>query len=204
MKLIMKYLMPILIVLFVITGFAAAETAYVKGLMKITMRTGPGQDHKIIAMLKSGDKLEMLDSKNGWSEVKNSRGAQGWVLTRFITDNVPVSLIVDKLKKQVSDLSEELENVKKQNMALSAKAKQSKAIEDSYYRLKKESANLIILEKKYKKTSALSEKQQVRIGALEKQLRNSDIKWFLSGGGVLLIGIFLGISSGRKRKTSLL
>ncbi len=204
MKLIMRYLTPILIVLFVITGFATAKTVYVKGLMKITMRTGPGQDHKIIAMLKSGDRLEMLDSKDGWSNVQNSRGAQGWVLTRFITENAPVALIVNMLKQENKDLTEKLENLKKQNMDLGARAKQSKTIENSYYRLKKESANFLILEKKYKKTAGLSEKQQARISALEKQLRNSYIKWFLSGGGVLFIGIFLGMSSGKKRRTSLI
>ena len=193
-----------LMIVFFISGYAAAETVYVKGVMKITMRTGPGRDHKIIAMIKSGDSLEMLDSKDGWSNVKTFSGKVGWVLTRFITDKVPVSLLVSKLKQQNKELSESLENVKKTNLALDEKAKQSKTIEEAYYRLKKESADFLTLEKKYRKTAALFKKQQVRISFLEKQLRKSDIKWFLSGSGVLLIGILLGIGTGRKRKNSLL
>ncbi len=204
MKPITGYLISMLMIIFFISGYAAAETVYVKGVMKITMRTGPGRDHKIIAMIKSGDSLEMLDSKDGWSNVKTFSGKVGWVLTRFITDKVPVSLLVSKLKQQNKELSESLENVKKTNLALDEKAKQSKTIEVAYYRLKKESADFLTLEKKYRKTAALFKKQQVRISFLEKQLRKSDIKWFLSGSGVLLIGILLGIGTGRKRKNSLL
>ncbi len=204
MKSITGYLISMLIITFFISGYAAAETVYVKGVMKITMRTGPGRDHKIIAMIKSGDSLEMLDSKNGWSNVKTFSGKVGWVLTRFITDKVPVSLLVSQLKQQNKDLSETLENVKKKNVALDEKAKKSKTIEEAYYRLKKESADFLTLEKQYRKTAALFKQQQVRISFLEKQLRKSDIKWFLSGSGVLLIGILLGIGTGRKRKNSLL
>jgi len=204
MKSIPVYLISMFIIILIVSGFAAAETVYVKGVMKITMRTGPGRDHKIVAMLKSGDSLEMLDSKNGWSSVETASGKQGWVLTRFITDKAPVSLIVNKLKQQNKDLSETLENIKMQNMALNEKAKQSKTIEDAYHRLKKESADFLTLEKQYKKTAALFKKQQVRISFLEKQLRKSDIKWFLGGSGVFLIGILLGIGTGRKRRTSLL
>jgi len=122
----------------------------------------------------------------------------------FITNKVPVSLIVSKLKKQNKDLSETLENLKKQNMALDEKAKQSKTIEEAYYRLKKESANFLTLEKQYRKTATLFKKQQARISFLETQLSKSDIKWFLSGSGVLLIGILFGIGTGRKRKNALL
>ena len=204
MKSIPGYLISIFFVILVVSGFAAAETVYVNGIMKITMRTGPGREHKIIAMLKSGESLEMLDSKNGWSSVKTASGKQGWVLTRFITNKVPVSLIVSKLKKQNKDLSETLENLKKQNMALDEKAKQSKTIEEAYYRLKKESANFLTLEKQYRKTATLFKKQQARISFLETQLSKSDIKWFLSGSGVLLIGILFGIGTGRKRKNALL
>jgi len=204
MKSIPVYLISMFIIILIVSGFAAAETVYVKGVMKITMRTGPGRDHKIVAMLKSGDSLEMLDSKNGWSRVKTASGKLGWVLTRFITNKVPVSLIVNKLKQQNKELSETLKNLKMQNIALNEKAKQSKTIEEAYHRLKKKSADFFTLEKQYKKTAALFKKQQVRISFLEKQLRKSDIKWFLSGSGVFLIGILLGVGTGRKRRTSLL
>ncbi len=204
MKLITGYCIFTLVLLLAFTCSSNAETVYVNGIMKITMRTGPGQNHKIVAMLKSGDSLELLDNKNGWSLVKADNGKQGWVLTRFITKNMPVVLMVNKLKDQNKVLSEALDKLKQQNKVLSEQAKQSKIIEESYYRLKKESANFLSLEKKYKKTAVSFKKQQKRIAFLEKQLRNEDIKWFLSGSGVLLIGIFLGISAGRKRKSSLL
>ncbi len=200
-----EYLIFMLVLLFAFAGSTSyAETVYVNGVMKITMRTGPGQDHKIVTMLKSGDRLEMFDSKNGWSNVKTTGGKQGWVLTRFITKKIPVVLLVNQLKQQNMILSGMLAKLKQQNRELSEKARQSKIMEKSYYELKKESADFLSLEKKYKKTATISEKQRKRIASLEKELKNNDIRWFLSGGGVLLIGIFLGVSAGRKRKNSLL
>ena len=204
MKSIIKYLMLILSLSIVITGFAAAETVYVKGVMKITMRTGPSPNHKIVTMVKSGEALEMIDRKNDWSQVKTVDGKQGWVLTRFITTNTPAILMFNELKKKNKILSKMLDNVKQRNTALSNKAGQLMAIEKSYYRLKRESANFLSFEKKYKKIKTKFQEQQDNIKRLEKELRNEDIKWFLSGGGVLLVGILLGMSSKKKRTNSLL
>ena len=41
---------------------AWAETKYVGDLTEITFRTGPGIDHKIVEMLKSGQKVEVVQA----------------------------------------------------------------------------------------------------------------------------------------------
>ncbi|MFO7912531.1 MAG: SH3 domain-containing protein, partial [Desulfotignum sp.] len=46
------------------------------------MRTGPGVEHKIVAMLVSGTRLEILEYQDDWSMVQTDDQKSGWVLTR--------------------------------------------------------------------------------------------------------------------------
>lgn len=190
--------------LILFAGSALAETVYVKGVMKITMRTGPGVDHKIITMVKSGDSLEIIESNEAWSHVRSSKGRDGWVLSRFVTPEVPVVLLVDGLKKKNTELSDLLGRLKTENAELSGTRTKLRNLEKSYALLKKESADFLGLEKKYEKATKGFKEQQEHIAALEKTLGNEDIKWFLSGAGVLVAGIFLGMSAKKKKRSSLL
>jgi SH3 domain protein len=190
--------------LILFAGSALAGTVYVKGVMKITMRTGPGVDHKIVTMVKSGDSLEIIESNEAWSHVRASKGREGWVLTRFVTPEVPVVLLVDGLKKKNTELSDLLERLKAENAELSGTRTKLRNLEKSYTLLKKESADFLGLEKKYEKATKGFQEQQEHIAALEKSLGNEDIKWFLSGAGVLVAGIFLGMSAKKKKRNSLM
>ncbi len=194
---------------------ASAQTVYVRGVMKITMRTGPGMGNKIIDMINSGDALTMIERQKDWSMVKTGRGKEGWVLTRFITGEVPLSIVVEQLRGKNEKLSGALDDLKKKNIELSEGLKEKnealvtietsyKSIEEKYRLLQKESAEFLALKKRYNEASSLYKKQQEHVLALEKSLGKEDIKWFLSGAGVLVVGILLGLSARKKRKSSLL
>ncbi len=68
---------------------AHAETMYIGDIVKITVRTGPGTEHKIITMVQSGQQVEVLQPDIHWSEVRLKNGKQGWVLNRFLTSEKP-------------------------------------------------------------------------------------------------------------------
>ncbi|ACN14253.1 hypothetical protein HRM2_11410 [Desulforapulum autotrophicum HRM2] len=204
MKSTLNFTIFILILSTLICGTALGETVYVKGIMKITMRTGPGVEHKIIAMLESGDNLELIESGDGWSHVRNVDGKDGWVLTRYVTSEVPKTLIADRLKSENSALSEVIEKVKAENAELAGIKAKFETLDHSYSLLKKESADFLILKEKYEKVAKAYKDQEARNAALEKSLGNEDVKWFLSGAGVLFVGILLGMSARKKKRNSLL
>lgn len=183
---------------------ALAETVYVRGVMQITMRTGPGVSNKIIAMLDSGDPLEILEPNDDWTRVRAENGKEGWVLTRFITRDEPLTSVVEKLRKKNEQLTAELETIKTKNAELTQAAEKLRGIEQSYARLKKESADFLELEKKYTEATSTFKEQQERIAALEKSLGSEDIKWFISGAVIFIIGLLLGLSTRKKRRSSLL
>ena len=201
----MKYSAGILFLIIIgLAGTVYAERVYVSELMKITMRTGPGVSHKIIAMVASGDSLEIIERGSDWSRVRKSDGKEGWVLSRFITNKVPVILTVEKLRQKNTELSELLEKTRTEKEALSGTREKLETLEKEYNALKNKSANFLATEKKYNEAVKKMAEQENRISVLESQLNNEDIRWFLSGAGVLILGIIFGMSARKQRKSSLL
>ncbi|MEA1899769.1 MAG: TIGR04211 family SH3 domain-containing protein [Thermodesulfobacteriota bacterium] len=214
----MKSFIVFFIVLF--STVVQAETLYISDIIKITVRTGPGINHKIIAMIESGERVEVLKTEEpdkDWSLVRIANGKEGWVLSRFLKSKEPDRLVLDRLKKKHNVLKkqavstiEENKVYKKENKRLNVELKTnkeiSKKIKSSYETLKKESAEFLELKSNYGKTSSKLIEQTKKAKKLEEELTSlllqQNIKWFLSGAGVLLLGFVIGFSTKRQRRRS--
>ncbi|MCF6247184.1 MAG: TIGR04211 family SH3 domain-containing protein [Desulfobacula sp.] len=191
----------ILVIGFVSVSSSYAEDIYVTGITNITMRTGPGVGHKIVAMLKSGTKLEILQYEKDWSQVKTGSGKLGWVLSRFLTQKVPDALLVSKLERQTQNLREKLNRIEENNKNLTIQNAKLVQIEEKYNKLKKESSDFLKLDAKHKEVVKQYQEQKGRIEVLEDESKNEIKYWLLIGPGVFIVGLFLGLST-RKKKTS--
>jgi SH3 domain protein len=207
------------ICLVLLSAAVMAETKYyINDSMKITMRTGPATDRKIIALLNVGQEVEVLKAENEWTLVRLlSSGKEGWVISRFITDQTPDSMQLEALRKnhrilqaKAESLMEENKALKEENIKLttdlnSSETKQQ-SISKSYETLKRESKEFLDLQTKYKaSTSKLAEQTQKAEkfeDELTRLLWNKNIKWFLSGAGVLVLGFIIGFSTKRQRRHS--
>jgi len=85
MKNLNAWFWMVLIGALILPAASRAETVYVSEEFEITMRTGPGNDRKIISLIKSGNTMEILEKGQEWSMVRIPSGKEGWVLTRYIT-----------------------------------------------------------------------------------------------------------------------
>ncbi|MEE8540493.1 MAG: TIGR04211 family SH3 domain-containing protein [Desulfobacterales bacterium] len=211
--------------LFLLYGSVAAGTKYVREILYVTLREAPGLNHKVITTIPSGQELEILKADNEWTQVKIANGTTGWVLSRYVTSKLPSSYLVSRLKagqetllgqaKSMSDknknLQAELQRLKEQSQNRiteleNAKQKLTQASR-SYGDLKKDSAGYLQLKTNYEKTVAqLSEAKKTvekYQKALEKIEFRNDVKWFLSGAGVLVFGFLIGLSARPRRKSSL-
>jgi SH3 domain protein len=204
MKKIAQSLLVISLWLVAFTGLSFAEDIYVTGITNITMRTGPGTEHKIVAMLKSGTKLEIVQYQNDWSHVKTSYGKVGWVLSRFLTPKVPPALIVEALENNNQELILKLEAVEEENKTLTVKNATLVQIEEKYEKLKKESTEFLKLDAKYEEMRKQYEAQKSQVETLEESLNNEPKLWFLIGPGVFIVGLFFGLSTRKKKRSSLL
>jgi len=216
----MKHFVFIGIFIFICSPIVKAEKMYISDIIKITLRTGPGIDHKIITMVSSGQEVEVLIPNEKWTNVRTLDGKEGWVLNRFLTPKKPSSLLLERLKKKHTKLTDYSESLFKENKKLKDESKRlnsglssSKAalkqLSESYEALKRESSGFIELKTNYQKTMSRLSKQTKKANKFEEELIQlqiaHNIRWFLAGSGVLILGFLIGFSAKRqKRRSSLL
>lgn len=215
MKQVLKQIVFLGIVLMCFSANGFAETMYVTDLIKLTLRSGPSTEHKILSVIESGQQLEMLEPGEDWSLVRMANGKEGHVLTRYLvpepTHNVRLEQLQTKhkaLMQQAASLLEEntrfRDESKKLKSTLDGNEKALKKMSTDYDKLKAGSAEYIELKEKHKTVSGQLAEQTKRADALDEELRaieiNQYIKWFLAGSGVLLVGFIVGFSARRQRR----
>lgn len=218
MKSFVRILNIVGICLFLLSTAVLAETKYyINDSMKITLRTGPAIDRKIIALLSVGQEVEILKPESDWTLIRLLDGKEGWVISRFLTDQTPDSIQLEALKNnhsalqtKAASLLEENEALKAENKKLGIDLKTSETKQEdlskSYETLKKESKQFLDLQAKYKestsKLAVQTQKAEKYEDELTRLLWNKNIKWFLSGAGVLILGFIIGFSTKRQRRHS--
>lgn len=212
----MKRTVATLAFLFYLITPVHADTMYVNDIVKITLRTGPGIDHKVIRMIKSGQEVEIVEQGEDWSRVRLPDNEEGWVLSRFVTPEKPSGLILkqleykhQKLLEKAETLETENKTLKTENQELTRALETHKAqLEDTtqrYTSLKNDSEDFLKLKSDYENSTAQLKEQREKVRILTEQLLQRNIELFLLGAGVLLIGFLIGlIMKKKKRRSSLL
>ncbi len=205
----MKHILLVVLLLLTV-GLSAAETRYVTDQLKITMRSGESNKHRIIRMLPSGTKVTVLSTnrKTGYSKVRLENGLTGYVLTRQLIDE-PVArdrlaaleqrikeleASPNELSKRLAALSREHDELKRRHAELQA---EKDRIQNELQTIRRTAANAIQIaqeRKKLRKQVATMSRQLADQEQQIRELKNSTTqRWFLIGGGVLFGGIILGL-----------
>jgi len=215
MKPQLKQIVFLGIVLMCFSANGFAETMYVTDVLKLTLRSGPSTEHKILSVVESGQLMEILEPGEDWTLVRIANGKEGYVLTRYLipepTHNVRLEQLQAKhkaLMQQSATLLEENTRFRKEGkqrtLSLDGNEKALKKLRADYDELKAGSAEYLDLKKKYMTVRGQLAKQTKRADALDEELRgielNQYIKWFLAGSGVLLVGFIVGFSARRQRR----
>ncbi|MBW1998449.1 MAG: TIGR04211 family SH3 domain-containing protein [Deltaproteobacteria bacterium] len=203
---------------FCFAGPARGERAYVTDSFRITFRTGPSLENKILAMLVSGQAVEVLESQGEWSRVRlldKDGEEEGWVLTRYLTYRVPWEVRARKLEKENMQLKEKLEELnldlqrtmqreRESSGQLASTVKALTRLKKDYVTLKEGSAGYLKLKASYDQIQSRLEKIQRDFDLLNKEydrLKDSQrTRWFIAGASVLLCGLIVGLILGKKQK----
>jgi len=201
--------------LFLMATPAHSETLYIRDDIEVMVRTGPGNDRRIIAMPRSGTPVEVLEALDDWTMVRLRNDKEGWMMTRYLSPGPPAKEIIATLKSENEVLSqqnkiliEETARFKKERKALhrtlSAQTKTAKSFKKSYEALKKGASEYLNLKASYEKVSedlAAKTRQQAE---LEEKLRNLEdtqpLHWLAGGAAILFVGIIVGIMARRPRR----
>jgi len=204
--------MKIIWALFVMCLFipaAYAKTQYVTDVLYITLRTGPGDEFKVLKAMKTGTKLQVIEeNEDGYSLVSTQSGLEGWARSKYLVDEPVAALKLDGMQKKMDLLRKENAALKKKNTASKEKIKElekdRKRLESTNSKLKSENTKMkkiaakpMALAKLNDELKAVNEANESRMASLEeenaKYKDSSGRDWFLAGGGVLFFGLIVGL-----------
>jgi len=188
---------------------------YVDDVLTITVRTGRGTDFQIIRTIESGLPLVLLENgSDGYSRVRLPDGAEGWVLTRYLTERPPArerlplaeqraaeaGAQLAELRQRVAELQAENDTIK---LEMARLYEERQSLDGELERLRAAlgdpsaaPARLELLRGRVEELG--SEAERLRIVNL-KLRDDSQRYWFMVGAAVLLGGILLGVLLPRLR-----
>ena len=150
----------------------AEEKRYVSDELSTWVRSGPGDQFRLLGKLNAGEEVQLLQTNNDthYGQIRDSEGRTTWIPLSQLSANPSLRTRVPQLEQQVKDLTAKLDNIDNswnQRTAETHKLKPQPTVAQQTAR----AANL-----------QLDDKQRTII----KQ-------WFMYGGGVLGVGLLLGL-----------
>ena len=86
-----------------------AEAAWIRGGVKLNLRTGPGTEYRILGLLETGDEVAILSEQGDWTEIQvTADGKQGFILAGYADLEPPSAIKVLELESQVKELISQL------------------------------------------------------------------------------------------------
>jgi SH3 domain protein len=197
------------LVLVLMVATASAETtSYISDELKVPVRRGASNNHKIVRFLQSGTAVVVLENSGDFTRIRSSKGQEGWVSTNDLMaePSARAQLAragerVQSLKTQRNELREEIRNQKaviaEQLQANEQLQAENQQITQKLESLQKTAARPLQLEKENKTLTQGLETAQQRISSLSEdnqRLQDKSVReWFLVGGGVSIGSLILGL-----------
>ncbi len=212
-SILLLYLIVAIIVLIPIVS--SAKSWYIRPRAEIPLRSGKGQEYRIVSILKEGSQVKLLQEDGAWARVETGANKEGWILKRYLSSSPPLEDLVARLKasktraeRQAADISKKLDEVssasKQCSHDLEACIQERDQIKKAYEALKIDASDTIQLRRSVSETGRQLQEIRQRLLAAEEEnrhLKNMErIKWFLAGGGVFVSGWIIGLITGRGRR----
>jgi SH3 domain protein len=211
----------VIILLMLISASASAATMYISDELTVPLRRGPSNSHRIInAALPSGTALEIIgeDKASGFTQVRLGNGTDGWVPTQYLTAQPVAKDQLAAANKRVQALEAELKSVKgnfQETRGARAEAesrstnldKQTKQLQTELAEVRRVSATSIAQYEENKQLKTENHDLHAQVTELSSTVgqlqRNTQLRWLLGGGVLVLIGLAVGawIKSRPKRST---
>lgn len=171
------------------TSFPAfAQTQYVTENLNTYLRKGAGDNFKISGTIQAGEKVTVLDRKERYSLIRDSKNREAWILNSELTSTPSSKELTPQLQQKVQELTLKLGKIDADWQQRTAEmqrrteqaTQQSSELLDQNAQLKRE---LEILKNKNRDLEAIQNAES----------REIMIQYFIYGGTVLGAGLLLGL-----------
>jgi len=198
-----------------------AATMYISDALTVPMRRGPSTSHRILhAGLPAGTALEVLgeDRNAGFTQVRTTNGTEGWVPTQYLTAEpiardrlAAANRRVQTLEAEIKSLRENYQQTRGARTSAESRnadlEKQTKQLQAELAEIRRVSATSIAQYEENKALKAenadLKAKTTDLTARVQRLERSETLRFFLFGGGLVVIGFVIGavIKSRPKRST---
>ncbi len=196
---------------------AAQETRYITDVLYVPLRSGQGTEFRIVHRgLPSGTRLTVEESNedSGYARVVTDNGTEGWMLSRYLTEQEPAADRLAALQSMYDNLLGDEGSLRSQlvetrtalNGAQGRVAELEQALDSSESELqdlKRLSSNALNLDITNRRLTEESQVMHTRIEVLEaenQRLKDSeDSRAFMNGAMAVLGGVLLALIAQRLR-----
>ena len=166
-----------------------AQTRYVTDEFEIMLRTGESGRHEILRQLRSGTPVTVVEPGANYTKVRLSSGTEGYVLSRYLTNQPAARDRIATYQKKYDELKAEFDQkVEQEKVSLNNEISRLKRIAKKPLELQKENAEL--------KAKLEEEKSAYLALQAESEVLKSphkDRQWFITGALVVVSSMILGI-----------
>jgi uncharacterized protein YraI len=117
----------VLAALFAASAFA--ETAWVREGASLKLREGAGPKRAVIGAVGPGERVEVLGTLSGWTQVRLADGSQGWLANAYLVSEAPPSSRIADLEAETAELRAALAAAEREATELRAHAAAPRATE---------------------------------------------------------------------------
>ena len=97
---------------------AVAEPAWVSGEVRLNLRSGAGNQYRILGVLKTGDSLQVLERSEKWTKIRTAEGEEGWIPGGYLSPQPPPASRLEELEVEVASLRNVLESAESEASGL--------------------------------------------------------------------------------------
>lgn len=182
---------------------AAQTTAYVTDELEITLRSGQGNDYRIVGLLRSGAELEVLERGETWTRVRRGDD-EGWVRSVYLQDEPGAVNQLNEAQAELETLREENRELTEALTAAESSLESVRATRDELdetnqrmqQRLQEADEGLELADENQalRKEVVDLEREVEDLARENDRMADRDQQdWFLTGAGVVVGGMLLGI-----------
>ena len=156
---------------------AIAEKRYVTDRILLGIHTEANETSAIVKSVPSGTELEVIDTTEGFLQIKLEDGTEGWVSSGFVMQQIPSTRKYDVLAHQYEQTTQELDKLKinfaKKDRELEIRRDQLSNATTTIRELKKRKGGAVVVDPEMEKKLAASvqevESLKLKLVELEKK-----------------------------------
>ena len=96
----------------------AAEQGWVKGDLRLNLRTGGGNEYRILGTIQTGDQVTILTKGEDWIRVQTKDGEAGWIPDGYLEASPPAAARLANAETELAARTRELEKLRVETKTL--------------------------------------------------------------------------------------